>query len=95
MNKTGSRIAAIILSAVLIAVTAAGYSQSGGDFAITKSTIDGGGGESSGGDLSLTGTIGQHDASLQPSTGNDLAVAGGFWATAIFDLIFKDGFEDL
>ena len=68
--------------------------SSGGDFAITKSTIDNGGGISTGGDFSLTGTIGQADANHQTSTGGDFALAGGFWADAtVIDLIFKDSFE--
>ena len=64
-------------------------------FSIDKYTIDGGGGTSTGIDFSLTGTIGQHDAGTQISTGGDFALAGGFWANAtIIDLIFQHGFED-
>lgn len=68
----------------------------GGDFVITKSTLDGGGGMSAGGDYILTGTIGQPDASAQTSTGDDFALAGGFWAEItefVAELIFSDGFE--
>lgn len=43
---------------ILLYVTAFGY----GDYAISWSTIDGGGGESSGGPYVLMGTIGQPDA---------------------------------
>ena len=66
--------------------------SSGGDFTITKSTIDNGGGTSSGGDFSLVGTIGQHDANQTQSSGGDFLLAGGFWAKAT-DGLFKDGFE--
>ena len=66
--------------------------SSGGDFVMTKSTIDNGGGVSSGGEFSLTGTIGQPDANSQISSGSDFVLAGGFWAK-IFDSMFKDGFE--
>ena len=66
--------------------------QSGGDFEITSSTIDNGGGTSVGGEYSLTGTIGQPDANPQTSAGGQFLLAGGFWASAT-DLIFKDGFE--
>jgi hypothetical protein len=48
------------------------------DYAITWYTIDGGGGTSTGGDYSLSGTIGQHDAS-GPLVGGDYSVTGGFW----------------
>jgi len=43
------------------------------------STIDGGGGTSTGGSYSLSGTIGQPDAG-GPMTGGDYALTGGFWA---------------
>ena len=82
----------LILSAIIISSGA--LAQSGGDFEITKSTIDGGGGTSAGGDFSLTGTIGQADANPQKSSGGEFSLAGGFWANAtIIDLIFKDSFE--
>jgi len=48
-------------------------------FAIPTYTIDSGGGTSSGGSFSLTGTIGQADAS-DASSGGAFAVSGGFWA---------------
>jgi hypothetical protein len=40
-------------------------------------TIDGGGGTSSGGSISITGTIGQHDPST--SAGGSTECTGGFW----------------
>jgi len=40
-------------------------------------TIDGGGGQSSGGPYTLTGTIGQPDAAY--SSGGDYELLGGFW----------------
>ena len=48
-----------------------------GDYKIVWSTIDGGGGRSSGGQYVLTGTIGQPDAAYS-SSGN-YQVLGGFW----------------
>ena len=66
--------------------------QSGGDFEITESTIDNGGGTSSGGEFSLTGTIGQPDANPQISAGGQFVLSGGFWASAT-SVIFSDGFE--
>ena len=51
-------------------------------FAIDWFTIDGGGGVSSGGAFTLSGTIGQWDAS-PTMTGGDFALTGGFWALPI------------
>ena len=78
-----------------VLVTAVALAQSsGGNFEITKSTIDSGGGTSLGGDFTLTGSIGQPDANRQISTGGGFALAGGFWASAsAVGTIFKDSFE--
>jgi hypothetical protein len=46
-------------------------------YAITWSTVDGGGGTSSGGGYELSGTIGQPDAAFSAGGGYDLT--GGFW----------------
>ena len=83
------------LSILTILITAIAFAQSsGGEFTIVKSTMDNGGGKSSGGEFSLTGTIGQPDANPQISTGGGFALSGGFWADAtVIDLIFKDSFE--
>ena len=52
--------------------------QSGGDYDLSWSTIDGGGGMfSSGGEYSLGGTIGQPDAGLLQ--GGEYSLGGGFW----------------
>ncbi len=48
-------------------------------YSIDWSTIDGGGGTSTGGTYSVSGTIGQPDASGALSGGN-YSVTGGFWA---------------
>lgn len=64
------------LSTVLIgAVPALG--QSGDGFRIISSTIDGGGGESAGGQLRLIGTVGQPDAGKLD--GGIFKLSGGFW----------------
>lgn len=56
--------------------------QSGGNFAITESTIDGGGlTHSAGGSFSLAGTVGQPDAGAQ--TGGGYTLEGGFWHSVI------------
>ena len=54
-------------------------------YAINWSTIDGGGGTSTGGPMigsnySVSGTIGQPDASSAPMTNGQYSVTGGFWA---------------
>ncbi len=46
-------------------------------FNLDWSTIDGGGGASSGGSFSLNGTIGQPDAGAM--SGGGFAISGGFW----------------
>jgi hypothetical protein len=48
-------------------------------------TIDGGGGESAGGDYTLKGTIGQPDTGS--AEGGDYTLAGGFWVEGILDLL--------
>jgi hypothetical protein len=48
------------------------------EYDLSWHTIDGGGGTSSGGDYSLTGTIGQPDPGAM--SGGTFALVGGFWA---------------
>jgi hypothetical protein len=51
------------------------------EFAIPWHTIDGGGGmNSSGGSFTLSGTIGQPDASQTVMSGGGFTLTGGFWA---------------
>jgi hypothetical protein len=52
----------------------------GQSYSIDWSTIDGGGGTSTGGVYSVVGTIGQPDASVQPMTGGNYSLIGGFWS---------------
>ncbi len=51
--------------------------QTGGGYDLTWSTIDGGGGASSGGAYLLGGTIGQPDA--RAISGGNYTLVGGFW----------------
>jgi hypothetical protein len=51
-----------------------------GQYSIDWSTIDDGGGTSTGGVYTVTGTIGQPDASQQAMTGGDYSLVGGFWS---------------
>lgn len=59
------------LFTILVASTASG------DYEISWSTIDGGGGVSAGGQYIVTGTIGQPEAGVM--SGGDYEVLGGFW----------------
>jgi hypothetical protein len=49
-------------------------------FSIDWSTIDGGGGTSTGGPYSISGTIGQPEAGA--GSGGNFTVVGGFWSVA-------------
>lgn len=69
--KTNVNIYRMIL--VLLTFTAAGFC----DYRIVWSTIDGGGGTSSGGPYTLTGTIGQPDAAYL--AGGPYELLAGFW----------------
>ncbi len=65
-----------VLSLVPIAAASAG----GGALSIEWSSIDAGGGVSSGGGFVLAGSLGQHDAG--PMSASGFEVAGGFWPGA-------------
>ena len=58
--------------------------QVGGGFDLTWSSIDGGGGFSETGNLSIEGTIGQPDAGV--SSSGTLSVTGGLWYPATIPL---------
>lgn len=63
---------------LLLAVTVCARAQS---YSIDWFTIDGGGGTSAGGAYSVSGTIGQPDAS-PTMTGGPYSLTGGFWGVA-------------
>lgn len=48
-----------------------------GQYSIDRSTLDGGGSTSTGGNYSVTGTIGQPDAGAM--SGGNFTLQGGFW----------------
>jgi len=64
---------------ILVALVVLGLTipSSLGQYELSWYTIDGGGGRSSGGDFTLTGTIGQPDAAY--SAGGGYELLGGFW----------------
>jgi len=64
------------VSAVILLL---GVSMAVAQYSIDWSTIDGGGGTSTGGVYSVSGTIGQPDAG-GPMTNSQYSVTGGFWA---------------
>ena len=61
----------------LLALAAPAHAQT---YSIDWFTIDGGGGTSTGLVYSLSGTIGQPDAAVQPMTGGNYSLVGGFWS---------------
>ncbi|HLP76659.1 MAG TPA: hypothetical protein VK327_07020 [Candidatus Paceibacterota bacterium] len=59
----------------------AGLSASAQQYSIDWYKIAGGGGTSTGGIYSITGTIGQHNASANNAlTGGNFSLTGGFWS---------------
>ena len=77
MARASTLSASVAIGAALCC--AASAASAGPSYAIDWSTIDGGGGTSSAGAYTLSGTIGQHDAS-GALTGGNYALVGGFWA---------------
>lgn len=65
-------------AALSLMTSVSAVAQSGGPYDLSWSTIDGGGGTSTGGPYSLSGTIGQPDAG-GPMTGGTYSLIGGFW----------------
>ena len=66
----------VTLIALILLAASMAYAQS---YSVDWSKISGGGGTSSNGQFSITGTIGQPDASGAMSGGN-YSVTGGFWS---------------
>ena len=64
-----------------------------GQYEIGWYTIDGGGGTSSGGQYTLTGTIGQPDADW--SAGGPYELLGGFWPGGALCIVDFDDFAKL
>jgi hypothetical protein len=65
----------ILLLAMIVSTALA---QVGSGYDLSWSTIDGGGGASSGGGYTLNGTIGQADAGQSIGSGG-YTLSGGFW----------------
>lgn len=71
--------------------------SAGGEFTVTRATIDNGGGASEGGLLTVTGSIAQAEARPIEASGGPFTLTGGFWivaeTTPLGELLFSDGFE--
>lgn len=76
-RRTSGRITALLVTAIAPATAAFA-----GELAINWSTIDCGG-ASTGGLASVSGTIGQADASPWPMVGGGFTLMGGFWADVV------------
>lgn len=76
-NKTIWKKAGMAGALTLLVLLSSAIAQTGGQYELSWSTIDGGGGRSIGGPYSLTGTIGQPDAAY--SVGGQYELLGGFW----------------
>ena len=61
----------------VVLVASVALAQSSGNYILNWHTIDGGGGQSSGGQYIVRGTIGQHDAAYSEEEQYELL--GGFW----------------
>ena len=77
---TNSLMPVLAILILLLAVSTA-LAQTGGDYDLSWSTVDGGGGESYGGDYHLMGTAGQPDAGTALG-GGTYTLVGGFWPGA-------------
>jgi hypothetical protein len=71
------KISSVTIVLWLLLMTLTVSAQSGGNYDLAWSSIDGGGGTSIGGNFSLSGTIGQADAGIQ--SGGGYTLEGGFW----------------
>ncbi len=80
MNMKHPRLLLAIATSLAFLNGARALAQSGGPYALSWNTLDGGGATfSTGAGISVGGTVGQPDASRSLS-GGTYALAGGFWA---------------
>jgi len=81
----------LLVTAIVAVAPVSILAMSGGDYEISWSTIDGGGGRSAGGDYALVGTIGQPDAG--DMAGGDYELSGGFWPRGPIPVLCFVNFE--
>lgn len=89
-RKTFGYKGAITLLVVCLLMVLPALAQTGSQYELSWSTIDGGGGRSSGGRYVLTGTIGQADAAY--SAGGNYELLGGFWPGGPLCMVSFDDF---
>ena len=92
MNRIRLGASLLLTAGCIAAATAVLAQSSGGDFELTRTTIDAGGGTATGPDFEVVGTIAQPEANARLSAGGEFLLAGGFWASPT-DSIFSNGFE--
>lgn len=80
--NSASRVSSFVFRDVAVAWLALALSASAQTFTVDRSVLSGGGGTSTGGQFSLTGTIGQPDAGARLS-GGPYALDGGFHSVAV------------
>jgi hypothetical protein len=85
MKRAELKVFTTILFAVCLVISIPAFSQSGGNYILEWSTIDGGGRVSSGGQYILRGTIGQPDAGYM--NGGNYELEGGFWSEVPFCIV--------
>jgi hypothetical protein len=79
----------IMLIAIVFLMAMPAMGQNDRHYILTWSAINGGGGQSSGGQYELTGTIGKPDSGYSQSGNNELS--GGFWPVGQLCLVdFSD-----
>lgn len=93
MDHRPDRISLLFVISMVLLAASPLLAQSGGDFAIVRATIDGGGStERSPDPILLRGTIGQPDAGA--SYKGIYYLKSGFWSTqGRLGIFFIDGFE--
>jgi hypothetical protein len=80
-HKPGIRAAVLAVTMILSAVITSDLrAQSGSGYDLSWSTVDGGGGESSGGVYAVVGTIGQAETGVM--SGGSYTLRSGFWPGA-------------
>ncbi len=70
--------ALMLSSLMLLLAVSNAIAQRGGLYELSWFTVDGGGGQSQGGDYAISGTIGQPEAGV-PMSGGQFTLHGGFW----------------
>ena len=77
LDRASKNICKAVLLICVLGFTLLVHAQSAGDYILDWSTIDGGGGTSSGGAYVVKGTIGQPNAAY--SAGGQYKLLAGFW----------------